>query len=421
MDREIRDVAVIGLGKLGSCMAASLGARGFKVVGIDVNCDSVNKVIAGLAPVSEPGLQETITKAHGFLTATTKHDAAANTDASFFIPPTPSLPDGSFTNAFLLSAMRPVAKAVVAANNRGHIFVCCSTTTPGSMENVLIPMLEKETGWACGVDFGVCYNPEFIALGDVINGLLQPDMVLIGESDSVSGSRLAHLYDVYCTNKPHVARMSLVSAELTKISVNSFVTMKISFTNQLRMITERFGKANIHDILAAVGSDSRIGTKYLRAGVSFGGPCFPRDNRLLAYVGTTVGVEAPLANATDRVNQLIKLSLLEQTKAHLSALQQTVAVLGMAYKPSTYVVEESAGLFLAQNLQRSGYCVLVHDFVAKSSNCPDLAEFVELGDVEGLAGMPDVNVCIVCCPSVQYASLVVHPNTKLITPWSSFS
>ena len=138
---------------------------------------------------------------------------------------------------------------------------------------------------------------------------------------------------------------------------------------------------------------------------------------MLAYVGTTVGVEAPLANATDRVNQLIKLNLLEQTKSHLSDLGQTVAVLGMAYKPSTHIVEESAGLFLAQNLQRSGYCVLVHDSVAKSSNCPDLAEFVELGDVASLAGMPDVSVCIICCPSPEYASLVLHSNTKLITPW----
>src|SRR5262249_5158712 len=151
-----------------------------------------------------------------------------------------------------------------------------------------------------------CYNPEFIALGNVIEGLLEPDLVLIGESDSDSGAALAELYKRYNRNSPRIARMSIVSAELTKISLNSFITMKISFTNQLRMIASHYPKADIHDILDAVGSDSRIGKKYLRAGLSYGGPCFPRDNRLLAYAARQAQVEAPLAVASDRVNQRTK-------------------------------------------------------------------------------------------------------------------
>ena len=125
-----------------------------------------------------------------------------------------------------------------------------------------------------------------------MKGLLEPDMVLIGQSDPQSGAVLEAMYKKYNQNQPNIARMFIVSAELTKISVNSYVTMKISFTNQLRMIAEQFPKANIHDVLDAIGSDNRIGRKYLRAGLSYGGPCFPRDNRLLAYTARQLGLAA---------------------------------------------------------------------------------------------------------------------------------
>src|SRR5437868_12805925 len=137
-------------------------------------------------------------------------------------------------------------------------------------------------------------------------------MVLIGESDPQSGEALEQLYKKYNRNEPRIARMSIISAELTKISVNSFITMKISFTNQLRMVAERFPKADIHTVLDAIGSDSRINHKYLRAGASFGGPCFPRDNRLLAYTARQIGLRAPLAEATDAVNEATKEDLLAQ-------------------------------------------------------------------------------------------------------------
>src|SRR5256714_8292869 len=208
--------------------------------------------------------------------------------------------------------MRPVAKAIKAAGKKGHIFVCSSTTTPGAVDSVLIPMLEKETGWKCGSEFSVCYNPEFIALGNVINGLLEPDIVLIGESDPECGAALEELYRSYTRNKCRIVRMSIISAELTKISLNSYITVKISFTNQLRMIAEQFPKADINVILDAIGTDTRIGKKYLRAGLSYGGPCFPRDNRLLAYTARESGLQAPLAEASDKTNWLTQSNLVEK-------------------------------------------------------------------------------------------------------------
>jgi UDPglucose 6-dehydrogenase len=414
--KALQTASVCGLGKLGACIAATLAQRGLAVTGIDIDPEKVQKINAGNPPVEEPLLAETIKAGQSRLRATHDYREAVATDVTFFIPPSPSLPDGSFSNEFLLRAMQPVAAAVRANGKKGHLFVCSSTTTPGAVDSVLIPMLEREIGGVCGRDFGVCYNPEFIALGNVVKGLLEPDMVLIGESDPASGAALEGLYKKYNQNKPHIARMSIVSAELTKISVNSYVTMKISFTNQLRMIAEQFPKANIHHILEAIGSDSRIGQKYLRAGLSYGGPCFPRDNRLLAYTARQAGLSAPLAEASDRVNQETNASLFK-TVQQLVTKNDTVAVLGLSYKPDTYITEESAGLYLAQQLKRQGYKVVVHDYGARPDIAPSVHEFEHLDDPAVLQQRPDVKLAVICCPWPQYRSVKFAPGTKVLTPW----
>ena len=414
--KPIQTISVCGLGKLGACMAATFAARGFDVVGVDIDPEKVRRIEAGLPPVDEPMLAETITAGRSHLRATGDARETVATDATFFIPPTPSLPDGSFSTEYLLKAMQPVAKAVKDAGKPGHLFVCSSTTTPGAMDSVLIPMLERELGGRSGRDFGVCYNPEFIALGNVIKGLLEPDMVLIGEGDPSSGAALEQLYRQYNRNSPRIARMSIISAELTKLSVNSYITMKISFTNQLRMIAELFPGADIHTILDAIGSDSRIGKQYLRAGLSYGGPCFPRDNRLLAYTARRLGVQAPLAEASDHVNQQTNQDFFEKV-CGMANKGDVIAVLGVAYKPDTYITEEAAGLFLAQQLQRNGYRVLVHDFSATPSNAPGLHEFEYVANLAELAARGDVKLAVVCCPWPQYRNLDLGPNTRVFTPW----
>ncbi len=414
--RPIETISVCGLGKLGACIAATYAARGFPVVGLDIDPEKIRKINAGQPPVDEPLLAETIVEAKGRLRATDDPAETVQTDASFFIPPSPSLPDGSFSNEYLLKAMQPIARALREAGKKGHIFVCSSTTTPGAVDGVLIPMLEKETGWKCGSGFHVCYNPEFIALGNVINGLLEPDMVLIGESDAESGAALEALYRSYVRNECRIARMSIISAELTKISVNSYITMKISFTNQLRMIAEQFPEADINQMLDAIGTDTRIGKKYLRPGLSFGGPCFPRDNRLLAYAARQAGMEAPLAEATDRVNELTKSNLLEKVKGMVSP-GDTVLVLGVSYKPDTYITEESAGLHLAQNLKRHGYRVLVHDYAATPANSPALHEFEVVTKLADLKNTKDIRLAVICSPWPQYRDITLPASAKTLPTW----
>src|SRR5438045_4011943 len=186
--------------------------------------------------------------------------------------------------------------------------------------------------------------------------------------------------------------------------------MNISFMNQLRLIAEKFPLADIHTILDAIGSDTRIGKKFLRAGLSYGGPFFPRDNRLLAYTARRTGGEAPLAEASDKVNELTKSNLLQKV-IELAPAGATVLVLGVSYKPDTYITEESAGLHLAQNLKQQGRRVIVHDFAATAANNPALKELELLNDLNNLNGRNDINVAVVCCPWPQYRDLKFSPAT----------
>lgn len=397
-------------------MAATFASRGFDVLGVDISAETVGKINAGRPPVDEPFLADTMRKAGQRLRASTEAADAVATDASFFIVPSPSLPDGSFSNEFLMRAMQSVAQALKSARKKNHLFICSSTTTPGACRQVIIPMLEQQLGGKCGKAFGFCYNPEFIALGNVVRGLLEPDLVLIGQSDERNGRLLESLYLKYNTNRPKIARMSVTSAELAKISVNSYVTAKISFTNQLRMIAEQYADTDIHAILDAIGADSRIGHKYLRAGLSYGGPCFPRDNRLVSYAARQVGLSAPLAEATDAVNEMTKERLAQQALASVKP-GDVVAVLGMAYRPNSYIVEESAGLHVAQMLKRHGCQVVVHDYAANAKNCPSLLEFEALADPAKLKKGKGVKAIVICCEWEGYRKIPLPAGVKVFDPW----
>jgi Predicted UDP-glucose 6-dehydrogenase len=155
---------------------------------------------------------------------------------------------------------------------------------PGATRNGLLPVLEQASGKKCGPDFGLCYSPEFIALGTVIRDFLNPDLYLIGQFDARSGAALEDVNRSVCQKDPAVHRMTIENAEIAKIALNSFVTMKVSFANTLADICERIPGGDVDAVSDALGSDSRIGRKYLTGGMGFAGPCFPRDNVALTSV-----------------------------------------------------------------------------------------------------------------------------------------
>jgi len=364
-------LSVIGLGKLGAPLAAVMAHKGHTVTGVDVNPAFVRAVQEGRAPVSEPGLAEMIQANRDRLGATMDYDEAVlASDITFIIVPTPSDPDGTFSMRYVLTAAEKIG-AALRKKSAWHVVVLSATVMPGSTGNRLAPALETASGKKCGVDFGLCYNPEFIALGSVIRDMLNPDMILIGESDPRSGEILEQLYAGVCESHPRIRRMNFVNAELTKISVNTFVTTKISYANMLTEVCETLPGADVDVVTAALGCDTRIGPKYLKGALGYGGPCFPRDNVAFAAMARANGVPALLAEATDQVNRRQVPRLAEWILSRLPE-GSTVGVLGLSYKSDTAVIEESQGLALAQHLLAKGVKVAVYDPMAMDNARPVL-------------------------------------------------
>jgi UDPglucose 6-dehydrogenase len=358
-------ISVVGLGKLGAPIVAVLASKGYEVVGIDKNPVFVEKLNSHIAPVEEPLLQDMLTENKARISATLDWaEAIRVTDVTTVIVPTPSSTDGAFRNDHVLAVMGEVGR-VLAQKPGYHLVVIHSTTMPGSVGGPIRERLERASGRKVGPDLGLCYNPEFIALGDVINGLLHPDFILIGESDKKAGDILEGIYRRVIGDKVNIARMSFVNAELTKISVNTYVTMKISFANMLGEICDRLEGADASVVVDAIGRDTRIGRKYLRPAVGYGGPCFPRDTIAFGRIADMVGGTADLALSTDAINRR-QVTRLVEIITDVLPVHGTVAVLGLAYKPSTPVIEESQGVALVRALQQNGIDVVAHDPMASA-------------------------------------------------------
>jgi UDPglucose 6-dehydrogenase len=367
-------VSVVGLGKLGACMAACIAARGHSVVGVDCNRSTIQLVNSGQPPVFEPSLAEKMREAGSRLSATEDYThAILESEATFVVVPTPSEDHGGFSLQYVERAMLEIGRALRQKSGY-HLVVLTSTVLPGSCEYSVLPLLEDAAGKRCGRDFGFCYHPEFIALGSVIRDFLNPDFVLIGEFDAPSGERLAALYHQVCENQPPIARLGLINAELAKVAVNTYVTMKITFANMLAALCEELPGGDVDEVVRAIGLDTRIGSRYLKGALGYGGPCFPRDNMALAYLARKVGQRALLAEATDQYNETIVHRLAERIAAE--ATEEPVAVLGLAYKPDTTVVEESQGLKLARRLAEKGLDVLVYDALALENARRELGDAV---------------------------------------------
>lgn len=353
-------LGIVGLGKLGSPMVGVFADAGFNVVGSDISNDVVNSVARGIAPVDETGLQGLFDKAKDRIAATADvSELASEADVIFVIVPTPSGADAKFTNQYILDALKPIGDGI--RNSDGDkLVVITSTVMPGSTGGEIRDALEKASGRKLGDNLGLCYNPEFIALGSVVRDMQYPDFILIGESSSKWGNWLEAIYKKSCKNTPEFRRMNFVNAEITKISVNTFTTTKISYANMLSELCDNLDGADADVVAHAVGADSRVGIKYLKAGVGYGGPCFPRDNKAFIALADSLGTNAAIARATDVINDH-QLKRYERAVIENVESGSSVGVVGLAYKNNTQVTEASQGWLLAERLSGLGYQTVVYD------------------------------------------------------------
>ena len=401
-------ISVVGLGKLGAPLAAVLADRGHHVIGVDSSPDAVNAINEGRAPVQEPGLDALVAADRSRLTATTDGAAAAaSSEATIIIVPTPSLPSGLFSTEYVLDAIDTIGRGL-RRTTAYHLVVVTSTVAPGTMDADIAPALERASGRRLGTSLGLCYNPEFIALGSVIRDMQNPDFVLIGESDRRAGDTLEQIQRSVVGDSTPVRRMNLVNAEVAKIAVNTYVTTKISYANMLSELCEQLPGGDVSVVTDAIGLDRRIGTRFFKAALGYGGPCFPRDNAAFLAVARARGVNGDIAAATDAVNRRQVSRLAATVESHLAGTDQRVAVLGLSYKPDTNVVEESQGVMLANRLASDGKFVTVFDPAALDNAATFLAPSVQpAASLADCVTAADVVVVTVAWPQFRDLSTLI--------------
>lgn len=354
------DIAFIGLGKLGLCSAACFASKGHRVIGVDCNAEHVEALNRGQCPIDEPGLEELLTTAREHMEFTLDADRAVrDSEITLINVPTPSNPDGRFSNAYVDAVINRIGPALKAMQDF-HVVGIISTVMPTTCEKVFKPRLEELSGKKCGRDWGLLYNPEFVALGSVIRDFLNPDLLLIGASDERTSQTARQLYESIVQSRPEYAVMNLTNAEITKLSLNCYVTMKISFANELATVCERIPEADVDMVTSAIGADTRVGRRYLKGGLGFGGPCFPRDNLAFQRCAEDAGTQVHLSPSVVEVNRHVVGRLFDMIFRHTPS-GSTVALLGLSYKPGTHVIEDSQPVMLAEKLLDAGYNVRMHD------------------------------------------------------------
>lgn len=348
-------IGVIGAGRLGICFALLLENAGYEVVASDVREDYVKSLQEKKIDTNEPEVQELLSKATNITFKTGNCDVIEECDILYTLVATPSLPDGSYDVSAIWRVVNDIKQSGLNVSGKSLVVGC--TTNPGDCL-----LFQKELK-SYGVD--VFYNPEFIAQGSIIKDLQHADMVLIGGE----GNHLYELNNIYNRiqkNIPKIYCMSTTSAELVKLAVNCFLTTKISYAN---MVGEVMSLAGLDDeishVLNAIGADTRVGSKYLKYGYGFGGPCLPRDNRSFAAYAKKLGLEYNIGKTTDDFNnEHAKFLVRWFTNRNTNNLP--FAFHYVAYKEGTDIVQESQQYRLCLDLLNLGYKVYVVDDIVET-------------------------------------------------------
>lgn len=344
-------ITVIGIGKFGLCAALCFEAAGYSVTGFDINQAYVEKIKNKSFSSLEPGVNELLQKATNFRVTTSFDDALAAADLIYIIVDTPTKPgENAYDHSKLNAALMEINKRKVVLKD----IVIASTVMPGYIQNTALGLIKD-----C-VHTTISYNPLFIAQGDIIRCIRYPDFILIGEGSKTAGDLIEELHTCICYNTPSIHRMTIPSAEITKLAVNCYITTKIAYANMIGDIADNTPGADKEAILKAVGSDSRIGSACLKPGYGFGGPCFPRDNRALGAHAENVGVEAIIPHATDAANKKHAEFMADQL---LKEKRELYTFTSVTYKENCAVpiIEESQKLAVAEILAHQGKKVSIID------------------------------------------------------------
>jgi len=422
-------VTVIGTGYVGTVTGACLAYLGHRVTCVDTDSAKIEKLRMGQAPIYEPGLEELIVLAKrqgGVDFATDLAPAVRESDVIFIAVGTPPLPSGESDLRYLESAARGIGSAM--DSSRFRVVVNKSTVPVGSgnLVETLVREGLSETNPAIleSVRFGVASNPEFLREGSAIHDSLYPDRIVVGSDDTQTIETMRRLYAPLVEQKfqdpsfaPRPAQMAgevpivattITSAEMIKYSANSFLALKIGFSNEMANICERVG-ADVTDVMTGIGLDWRIGRGFLNAGLGWGGSCFGKDISSLLHTAADYGYQARILEASLAVNRMQRVVVIQKLQEKLYILKgRTVALLGLAFKPNTDDLRDAPSLQIAERLVQMGARVRAYDPVAMNvcrEQHPDL-RIVYCNDAMSAAEHADAVVIVTEWPEFAALDLV---------------
>jgi GDP-mannose 6-dehydrogenase len=358
-------ISIFGLGYVRAVSLACLAENGHKMIGVDVNPLKAEIINEGRSPIIEHGLEEIIRKsvASGAIRAVMdSREAIHNSDISFISVGTPSNDNGSLDLKYVEKVAREIGKAL-ADKNAYHVVILRSTVLPGTTEELLIPILEQESGKKCGVDFGVCFNPEFLREGTAIKDFYDPPFTVIGTEDEKVAEMIQGLY--LMLNAP-LRVVPIREAEMIKYACNAFHALKVTFANEIGSICKA-GGIDSHKVMEIFCLDTKLNLSpyYLKPGYAFGGSCLPKDLRALTYLSRRFDLNLPI------LESIIPSNDLQVERAYRMVTQagsKRVGVLGFSLKAGTDDLRESPIVELIERLIGKGYEIQVYDKNVSLSN-----------------------------------------------------
>ena len=345
--------SVIGLGKLGLPFALFLASKNQHVTCCDSNKKIIRDLSNKISPYIEPLTSKYLKIYSKKITLENDYDnLIKNSEITHLVLPTPSLIDNSFSNEYLLECLDKLSKSLLKYKNKSHIINITSTVMPGSCQEVFRIFLESK-GLKNEKDFIITYNPHFIAQGTTIKNLENPDFILIG-SDSKKGKKLVSFYKKIYKKKVKISLLRTKEAEIVKISINSYITTKITFSNFISEVCENTKNVDASLVLNAIGRDHRIGNSYLGVGTKYSGPCFPRDNKALHYF-TKDKIKNSLPKFIDKINNSQTKRITRMLKKIISKERLkkfTIGIFGLTYKDKTSIIDDSQSYDLIIDIRK---------------------------------------------------------------------
>jgi nucleotide sugar dehydrogenase len=346
-------IGIIGAGRLGLTFALLCEKNGYNVIVSDVRKDYVFNLNQRICDTNEPLIQSMLTNSKNFSATTNNIDIIEGSDIIFTFVATPSTIDGNYDTTRVFDIVKDFYTAsLLNITLYGKKFIVGCTTNPGDVEEIQNRLNT--------FNIQVAYNPEFIAQGEIVKGLEQSDIVLIGSDHIELANELIKIYNKIQTTPVNSYVMSTKSAEITKIGINCFLTTKISYANMIGDIMIKAGvQDEIDTVLSAIGGDTRVGNKYLKYGFGFGGPCLPRDNRALGHFANNLGMELNLPLTVDKFNKehakFIKNYFIQKNPDKTIPFVMDY----ITYKKGTDILEESQQFQLCVDLLNEGYILHV--------------------------------------------------------------